>query len=117
MCKTLSDKAFAKLPKADAAVCQNCDWQGHTDDLDPINDVDERTSEGDTVWAGDCPECGAMCFTMAELDRQQKNDAAIAERQELRAALADLREWNSQQGTYEAPAWERATALLAKVQP
>jgi hypothetical protein len=39
------------------------------------------------------------------------------ERNELRAALADLREWNSQQGTYEAPAWTRAIALLTKVQP
>ena len=54
---TMTDKKWAKLGPEYAAYCQNCDWQGHHDDLDPIKDIEERTEEGDTVWAGDCPEC------------------------------------------------------------
>jgi hypothetical protein len=84
----LSDRTWKKLDAEHATYCQNCDWQGHTDDLDPIANVWERTDEGDTIWAGDCPECGAMCFTVAEIERQEKLPNAA------RAMLAALKAMN-----------------------
>lgn len=92
MSTRLNDDELAKLLPEHRAHCQNCDWQGHVDDLDPCGDLWERTTEGDTVWAGDCPECGAMCFTVSEMERQQSADRIKAEHTELRAALANLRE-------------------------
>tara|TARA_R110000868_G_scaffold307677_1_gene569332 strand:- start:325 stop:690 length:366 start_codon:yes stop_codon:yes gene_type:complete len=90
----MTDKQWVKLAPEHAAYCQNCDWQGHADDLDPIKDFWERTEEGDTVWAGDCPDCGAMCFTRAEMERQgqewQKKDAARAMLAALEDAALDL---------------------------
>lgn len=77
MANRMSDRAFKKLAPCVAANCQNCNWQGHSEDLDPIKDVAERTEEGDTVWAGDCPKCGAMAFTVAEIARQQVESAAV----------------------------------------
>lgn len=93
MTRRMSARTWQKLPPAHAAYCQNCDWQGHQNDLDPIKDVEERTEEGDTVWAGDCPSCGAMAFTVAEVTRQQQRDGAIASAGVLLAALQRAAPW------------------------
>lgn len=85
MAKRTSNKAWNALPAEHAAYCQNCNWHGHEEDTNPISNIHERTSEGDTVWTGDCPACGAMCFTVAEIERQNKPGKDLA------AALAALK--------------------------
>lgn len=41
--------------------CGNCDWTGRERDCDEIQDIGERVSAGETMPAGECPECGALC--------------------------------------------------------
>lgn len=42
--------------------CANCDWQGDVDQVKPIQDITQRIDPGGTVPAGECPECGALCY-------------------------------------------------------
>ncbi len=42
--------------------CGNCDWVGTVDQAEPCRDFWSRVEPGDTVPAGDCPECGAFAF-------------------------------------------------------
>lgn len=42
--------------------CANCDWHGDVDQADETRDFWSRVEPGDTVPAGDCPECGAFVF-------------------------------------------------------
>lgn len=55
--------------------CANCDWEGDIDDADQINHFWERHQPGDTVAAGQCPECEALVFlvTQAELDHEEQS--------------------------------------------
>lgn len=41
-------------------VCANCDWSGDIDDLKPIKDIHQRVAPGETMPAGECPECGCL---------------------------------------------------------
>lgn len=40
--------------------CDNCDWRGPVSALGDIHDAEERLYPGETVPAGECPECGAF---------------------------------------------------------
>ena len=42
------------------AECQNCDWRGLVSECDEISDIAERVAPGETMPAGECPECGAL---------------------------------------------------------
>lgn len=42
--------------------CGNCDWQGDDSQVNPIQDIMQRIDPGGTVPAGECPECGALCY-------------------------------------------------------
>ena len=45
----------------DAKVsCGNCDWTGTEDDCNEIEHLSERVGAGETMPAGECPECGAL---------------------------------------------------------
>ena len=46
--------------------CGNCDWKGAAAALDAIEDAQERLSPGETVPAGECPECGALAYLAKE---------------------------------------------------
>jgi len=48
--------------ECDDAACDNCDWTGRCDALDPIDDIDQRLDPGSEVPAGQCPECGALAY-------------------------------------------------------
>jgi len=40
--------------------CGNCDWTGPISAVHDIVDVQERITAGETVPAGECPECGSL---------------------------------------------------------
>ena len=64
----------------ETASCANCDWKGPIADLAEYRDFWSRVQPGDTVPAGDCPNCGAHAF----LDEPAPDLAA-----QLRAMIAD----------------------------
>lgn len=40
--------------------CEDCEWVGTADDMDPIKDVHDRVDTGELMAVGCCPECGSM---------------------------------------------------------
>lgn len=50
--------------------CDNCEWSGEADSSLPIKSLSLRVAPGDTMPAGECPECMALCFSVkAPLDQ------------------------------------------------
>jgi len=43
-------------------ACDNCGGEYVAAQLNPVADLWERVSPGDTMPDGECPECGALCF-------------------------------------------------------
>jgi hypothetical protein len=50
----------------ETAECQDCEWFGPVDDLNPIKDIGQRVAPGEPMPAGECPRCGALAHTMEE---------------------------------------------------
>ena len=48
--------------------CQDCKWTGTACQTVPIRDLEERIAPGETVPAGECPECGALA-ALSKLDQ------------------------------------------------
>ena len=42
--------------------CDNCGKEFSFEQLSDMSDFWSRVSSGDTIPAGDCPECGAFCY-------------------------------------------------------
>ena len=41
-------------------ACSNCEWTGREEDCRDIVDIHQRVGAGETMPAGECPECGAL---------------------------------------------------------
>ena len=41
-------------------TCDECDWAGTQDDMNPIDVVHQRVEPGELMPAGQCPRCGAL---------------------------------------------------------
>lgn len=87
-----------------------------------MTDQDQKGQHTPGIRGGDpvqttqcqCPTCGRIHWSLGF----GKPPAARREADLLGAALAvlrDLREWESNQGGYEAPCWDAMRAVLAKV--
>ena len=60
-------KAVVASPTLDVAVaCSNWAWWGEIDDLKPIQDLHQRVAPGETMPAGECPECGCLAHLIRE---------------------------------------------------
>lgn len=50
--------------------CGDCDWTGDQDDLPEghhgIEHLSQRIDPGSEVPAGECPECGCLCYVLEE---------------------------------------------------
>jgi hypothetical protein len=46
--------------------CQNCSWTGLASHLHAIRDLASRIAPGETVPAGQCPDCGALAHLHAQ---------------------------------------------------
>ena len=44
------------------ATCQYCGWNGPADQCGPLENAWERVQPGDTMPAGECPECSASAM-------------------------------------------------------
>jgi hypothetical protein len=65
------DRFFAQ-PDDDArpVSCGNCAWTGTVDGCREVRDLLTRVEPGETMPAGECPECGAL----AHLDDAEADD-------------------------------------------
>lgn len=43
-------------------ICDNCGKQWNHGEMEDISDFFDRTEPGGMVPAGQCPECGALCY-------------------------------------------------------
>ena len=52
------------MPDYRPVTCQNCNWQGSAHNCRPIapHELSHRVPAGDTMPAGECPECGASAL-------------------------------------------------------
>jgi len=57
--------AAASVSQGEHCQCQNCDWSGPVHDAEPVHDIWSRVAPGETMPAGDCPECGALVHLIA----------------------------------------------------
>lgn len=48
-------------PENAPCTCPDCRWQGPASACDIVADIQERIAAGETVPAGECPKCGALC--------------------------------------------------------
>lgn len=87
--------------------CGGCGWTGRADALVPCEDA--ILTPGDASPAGRCPDCEALAY----LDRPE--DRARDEALNAVKVLRDLCEWAARTGDWESPAWDRARALLRRV--
>ncbi len=53
------------LPDSAETHCDDCGWLGTISDVEMIQSAQQRLSAGETIPAGECPECGA-CAYLAE---------------------------------------------------
>jgi hypothetical protein len=44
------------------AICWNCDSRYAVNKLDDVCDAHERLEPGEEIPAGQCPECGHLCY-------------------------------------------------------
>ncbi len=62
-----ADTRCAARSRSECA-CQDCDWRGSEELLDPIEDIFLRVSPGEPMPAGQCPDCGALAHLASEPD-------------------------------------------------
>lgn len=56
------------LREAEPVRCGNCDWCGTAIELEAISDIEERLYPGETVPAGQCPDCGALAYLLKDFE-------------------------------------------------
>lgn len=68
----MSSVYVSDIANSTPCACDNCEWKGPAELLEPIHDIEQRLDPGGTVPAGECPECGALAYIVKELTREQK---------------------------------------------
>ena len=63
---------------ASKVACGNCDWRGTEDDCNEIEDLHQRVGPGETMPAGECPECGALAHLVKDPDAGMVDGDAVA---------------------------------------
>lgn len=51
-----------------AVECDNCTWTGTVDDTEYVRDIHSRVEPGGEMPAGECPECGSLCYLVEARD-------------------------------------------------
>lgn len=55
-----------ELPEDAVCVCSNCDWEGPPAEVEDLKDPNQRLYPGETVPAGECPECDCAVYLKEE---------------------------------------------------
>lgn len=58
--------AFPKTQRGEYHECQNCGKLWTEEQLNEVENLEQRVAPGDTVPTGECPECGAVCQPVEE---------------------------------------------------
>ena len=65
LANTLDEVAKAELEQAE---CQNCGKKFPVGSLcNPIPDLEQRVTPGESMPVGECPGCGALCHVVKEV--------------------------------------------------
>lgn len=115
-------------------ACDDCEFVGTLEDLDPIDDLEERVAVGELMAAGQCPDCGSLISVedadvpsytvdnMIELARERGLIPDLSEvRTQLSEALARLEYLKPERfdNAEHAANWDRdmakARAVLASI--
>lgn len=67
-CECLSEAKIVTL--SDIRECANCARNWNLDELKPIQDPWQRIAEGEPWPAGECPDCGSLCY---KVEKEGKN--------------------------------------------
>lgn len=76
-----------------ACRCGNCEWTGDLSQLhQPIADLEERLGPNPNVLLpeGECPECGALAYTVEDYERSIRDDRKLAMFDDLVLALEGI---------------------------
>ena len=85
---------IAEAVGASRVSCSNCEWSGMEEDCKDIADIHQRVGPGETMPAGECPECGCLAHLVGS---DASNEAtlpmdltarALAIRNDYHAAIA-----------------------------
>lgn len=114
----LDESSWRGLSDEDRCECDDCGWRGSADDLNSIHHVHERVGEGETMPAGQCPECAALAYTAwGERTITEREKAETTRADAARAMLAALKAiWAESDGgwrTESATARNVASAIAA----
>ena len=100
-------------------TCGNCGWSGDAADLESVKDAEQRLAAGETVPAGECPECGSLAYldNPPDYTADAQADKYKGQRDELLAALKDLlRDMETPRSRKATVSWDRARAVVAKAE-
>ena len=77
--KTLEVALIEALGKAlgedEYAVCHNCESSFLWPSLGPIDDLRQRVQAGEPLPAGQCPDCGALCYDLDTAESTAEPDS------------------------------------------
>ena len=114
--RTMTLRALRKLAPANRCECTDCNWRGNVNDLDFPRDHGERLTEGEPMWAGDCPRCLELVNSDGQLETWAAEEAEKANDRAAWAALAMLIEaMPAPKSRKVTEAWDRARLILKKV--
>ncbi len=71
--KTINANKADIMDGEDICACQNCDWRGTIAQCDPIQDIFQRVAPGETMPAGECPDCGALTQVCRQVMKEAAN--------------------------------------------
>lgn len=83
--------------------CADCQWTGPASNLDAINDPSERLMAGETVPAGECPQCGCCAYLDSDLDQERTTQAKADAAAKMLRALRAARVYLGDNGTDDSP--------------
>lgn len=109
----MTSQDYETLAPPDRFKCPNCGYPGHVDELHCIEDLAMRLEPGDTMWRGDCPDCGAACHDDASMQRWEQQNHQLTTWPTMLAALRALKDWHDTMGGWEGRAWSQAIEAIA----
>ena len=84
----MSHKSLIETEGDIPCQCDNCSWEGMSDEVVEVADLTERVAAGEIMPAGECPECGALAHYEDSAAPKLSQQGVL---HSLRAELAQLK--------------------------